>query len=223
MILDKLDALGIRKNTYVIFTSDNGKGLNNGKESILRGDKWWLWEAGIRVPLMIEGPGVSAGSRSSLNTVNYDFLPTFYDIAGGQTSEISHLDGKSILPILEQKDTSHFSQRALYFHYPHLRVSTAHSAIIKGDYKLYTFYETPDKPYLYKLTEDLGEETNLTPQMPEKAQALKKELNDYLGKVNAYFPKENPNADTSVPRFTPEKGMLPVSKKVVATKAKKKK
>ena len=77
MILDKLEEMKIRDNTYIVFTSDNGKGLNNGKDSVLRGDKWWLWEAGIRVPLMIEGPGISAGSRSSLNVVNYDLSTDF--------------------------------------------------------------------------------------------------------------------------------------------------
>ena len=133
------------------------------------------------------------------------------------------MDGKSLKPILEQKESTEFDQRALYFHYPHLRNNTPHSAIIKGDYKLYTFYEIPEKPYLYKLSEDLGEETNLTPQMPERAQALKKELNDYLLRVKAYFPKENPDADTSVPRFTPEKGMPTVKEQMAAAPKKKNK
>lgn len=101
-ILNKLDELGIRDNTYVIFTSDNGKGLNNGENTILRGAKWWLWEGGIRVPFMIEGPGIKPGSRSSMNIVNYDFLPTFYEMAGGNPQELSQLDGKSIMPILKQ-------------------------------------------------------------------------------------------------------------------------
>lgn len=222
MLLDKLEELKIRDNTYIVFTSDNGKGLYNGKDSILRGDKWWLWEAGIRVPLMIEGPGIAGGSRSRMNVVNYDFLPTFYDMAGGSTSKISHLDGKSLMPLLTQKDESGFIQRALYFHYPHLRNNTPHSAIIKGDYKLYTFYEIPDQPYLYKLKNDLGEETNLTLQMPEKAQELKKELNDYLVRVNAYFPKENPTADTSKERFNPDK-MMPALSKIIPLEPKKKK
>jgi arylsulfatase A len=212
-ILNKLDELGIRDNTYVIFTSDNGKGLNNGKETILRGDKWWLWEAGIRVPFMIEGPGIKPGSRSSLNVINYDFLPTFYEIATGNPQEISQLDGKSIMPILTDGKTDSFKERALYFHYPHLRNTTPHSAIIKGDYKLFTFYEIPDKPYLYKLSEDVGEEVNLSPQMPEKAQALKKEMEEYFARVGAYLPKHNPDADQTQERFNPDK-VVPTATKL---------
>lgn len=204
-ILNKLDELGIRENTYVIFTSDNGKGLNNGKNTILRGEKWWLWEGGIRVPFMIEGPGINPGSRSSLNIVNYDFLPTFYEMAGGNPQDLSQLDGKSIMPILKDEKVEPFKNRALFFHYPHLRNTTPHSAIIKGDYKLYTFYEIPEQPYLYKLTQDLGEETNLTPQMPEKAQELKKELEEYFARVGAYLPKPNPDADPNQERFNPDK------------------
>jgi len=216
-ILNKLDELGIRDNTYVIFTSDNGKGLNNGKETILRGEKWWLWEGGVRVPFMIEGPGIKAGSRSSLNIINYDFLPTFFEMAGGNPQELSKLDGRSIMPILKQENTEKFKTRALFFHYPHLRNTTPHSAIIKGDYKLYTFYEIPDKPYLYKLSDDLGEETNLSSQMPEKTEQMKKELEQYFSRVGAYLPKPNPDADQNRERFDPDV-VVPTASKLVGQK-----
>ncbi|MEO0510904.1 MAG: sulfatase [Verrucomicrobiota bacterium] len=223
LILERLEELGIRENTYVIFTSDNGKGLYNGKESILRGDKWWLWEAGIRVPFMIEGPGIQPGSRSSANIVGYDLLPTFYEIAGGKTKELGDIDGSSILSLFTNKQTRAFANRALYFHYPHMRTSTPHSAIIKGDYKLYTFYEIPDQPHLYKLSDDLGEARNLALQMPEKTQDMLGELTTYFDRVGAYFPKPNPNAGPNIQRFDPEKQMPPLSRKVVSTKGKKKK
>ena len=223
-ILRKLDDLGIRNNTYVIFTSDNGKGLNNGKESILRGDKWWLWEAGVRVPFIIEGPGIKAGSRSSQNIINYDLLPTFYNMAGGNVTKLEkEIDGKSLLPIFEQKDTAAFSNRAIYFHYPHVRGSTPHSAIIQGEYKFYTFYENPHEPLLFKLSTDLGEETNLCSQMPEKAQEMKQALNSYLDRVGAYLPKPNPSAKEDIQPFDPEKGMPPLSRYVPEKKERKKK
>ena len=218
LILNKLSELGIRDNTYVIFTSDNGKGLNNGKESILRGEKWWLWEGGIRVPLIIEGPGIKPESRSSMNVVNYDFLPTFYEMAGGKPEDLSELDGRSLLPILKDQESAIFKNRALFFHYPHLRNTTPHSAIIKGEYKLYSFYEIPEKPYLYKLSQDLGEETNLTPQMPEKAAELKKEMEAYFARVGAYLPKPNPDADLSQDRFDPDK-VVPTAAQLGGKKA----
>ncbi|MCH2204380.1 MAG: DUF4976 domain-containing protein [Lentisphaerales bacterium] len=109
------------------------------------------------------------------------------------------------MPILKQEKADSFKDRALFFHYPHLRNTTPHSAVIKGDYKLYTFYEIPEQPYLYKLTKDLGETTNLTPQMPEKAQELQKELAEYFKRVGAYLPKPNPDADQNQERFKPDK------------------
>ncbi|MEM7673469.1 MAG: sulfatase [Verrucomicrobiota bacterium] len=211
LILKRLDELGIRDNTYIVFTSDNGKGLYNGDDGILRGSKWWLWEAGIRVPFIVEGPGVEPQSRNALNIVGYDMLPTFYEIAGGDPKELGDIDGTSILPLLKGENPSSFDSRPLYFHYPHNRTSTPHSAIIKGDYKLLTFYEIPEFPHLFNLSIDLGEETNLADQMPERAEAMLNELNGYLYQYNAYFPKPNPNAD-SRPRFDPESKMPPLSR-----------
>lgn len=206
MLLDHLEKLGITDRTYVVFTSDNGKDLYNGKDSILRGDKWWLWEAGIRVPFIVAGPDIPGATYSSHNIVNYDLLPTFYEMAGGDPASLGdQVDGKSLLPLFRNQDSSSFEDRSVYFHYPHLRNSTAHSAVIKGDYKLYTFYEIPDKPQLFNLSEDLGETDNLASKMPEKAQLLLADLQGYLDRVGAYLPKVNDNADTSKPRFNPDK------------------
>lgn len=212
MLLDHLDQLGIRDNTYIVFTSDNGKGLYNGKDGVLRGDKWWVWEAGVRVPFIVEGPGIAENSRSTINISGYDLLPTFYEMAGADATPLEEtIDGVSILPILTQQDGAEFADRSLYFHYPHLRGATPHSAIIKGEYKLYTFYEIPDRPFLFNLREDLGETTNLAPKMPEKAESLKSELFSYFTKVNAYLPKENPEADTSKRPFNPDRDMPPIA------------
>lgn len=78
-VLAKLEELGIDKNTFVIFTADNGYRSWNESYDPLRGAKWWLWEDGVRVPLIVRGPGVSAASRSTVNVVGYDFLPTIAD------------------------------------------------------------------------------------------------------------------------------------------------
>lgn len=209
MVLKKLDELGISDNTYVVFTSDNGKGLYNGKDRILRGEKWWLWEGGIRVPMSIKGPGIAAGTRSSLNVVGYDFLPTFYDIAGGDVARLENVDGVSIMPIVTGGNVDGFKDRALFFHYPHHRNTTQHSVIIKDNYKLFNFYELPE-PYLYDLKKDIGEVTNIAQQMPEKAQSMKSELDAYLGRVDALLPKPNPNASADYVLFDPAVKVPPV-------------
>ncbi|MEM6911762.1 MAG: sulfatase [Verrucomicrobiota bacterium] len=214
LLLDRLEALRLTDETYVLFTSDNGKNLFNGEESVLRGDKWWLWEAGVRVPFIVAGPGIRPGSRSSLNTANYDLLPTFFEMAGGDHQALeASIDGRSLLPILTGltgEESTAFPERALFFHYPHTRNSTPHSAIVKGDYKLYTFYEIPERPQLFDLSKDLGETTNLAQRMPERAQSLLAELQGYLKRVNAYFPKENPQADPDYQRYDPDKKTPPL-------------
>lgn len=223
MLLKKLEALGIREKTYIVFTSDNGYDVYNDKR-ILRGAKWWLWECGVRVPFMVEGPGIKAGSRCGMNIIGYDLLPTFYAMVGGDVGTLQDIDGKNLLPLFrKQRNTAVFADRPLFFHYPHLRNSTPSSAIIQGEYKLYIFYEIPDQPYLFDLTKDLGEETNLAPKMPERANEMRKALSSYFTSVKAYLPKPNPNADTSLAPFDPDKEMPPASKTRIKKKKDKKK
>ena len=191
MIIDKLKELNIFNNTYVIFTSDNGKGLLHDKR-ILRGSKWSLWEGGIRVPFMIMGPGIDENSRCKENIIGYDLLPTIYELAGGDTNDMPNIDGLSIAPLLLNAENSSFPvNRALYFHYPHYRNNTPQSMIIKGDFKLFKFYEIPNQPYLFNLKNDISEELNLASQMPEKVQELQKNLEQYLNNSKAYLPKPN--------------------------------
>ncbi len=209
MVLKKLEELGISDNTYVVFTSDNGKALYNGSDRILRGGKWWLWEGGIRVPMAVKGPGIAAGSRSSLNVVGYDLMPTFYELAGGNVARLENVDGVSIMPIAKGGNVDGFKDRALFFHYPHHRNTTPASVIIQGHYKLFNFYELP-KPYLYDLKKDIGEVTNITKQMPEKAQQMKSEMDAYHTRIDALLPKPNPNASEDYVLFDPAVKVPPV-------------
>lgn len=161
-VLAKLDELGIAKNTLVVFTADNGYRSGNEAHDPLRGAKWWLWEDGVRVPLIIRGPGIPAGSRSAVNVVGYDFLSTFADFASATTHLSKDVDGTSFKPLLlGQSATESYVNRALYFHYPHYRVSPPCSAIVQGDMKLLHFYEWPNDSFLYNLTTDLGERSNV--------------------------------------------------------------
>jgi len=87
-VLDKIKELGIEDNTYVIVVSDNGYRheelqLTPDLKQPLHARKWWLWDGGIRVPMIVKGPGIKPGSVFNGNVVNYDFLPTFVDWAGG--------------------------------------------------------------------------------------------------------------------------------------------
>lgn len=204
MILNTIDNLGIASNTYVIFTSDNGyHNWNNGADP-LRGGKWWNWDGGLRVPMIVRGPGIKPLSRSEVNVVGYDFLPTFADLAGASASLPKAVDGVSFKPLLlNQPVSQNYINRPIYFHYPHYRNSTPSSAIVIGQKKLLHFYELPGKYFQYDLNNDLGEKKNIAATYPEEAEQMDKQLMDELNSVGAYFPKPNTNANINAKVYDP--------------------
>jgi len=219
IMLKRLDELGLSDNTYVIFTADNGFYRYNAGNEILRGSKWWLWEGGIRVPFIVRGPGIKAGTRCAANIVNYDYLPTFVDMAGGQPEALADVDGISFKPLLSNpKNVEAYNGRDLYFHYPHPRTSTMHSGIIRDNYKLLYFYEQPGKLYLYDLSTDIGESKNIAQAKPEKAAQMYKDLNAYFDSIGAYLPKPNPNAAKDYVAYDPDRDTPPVGQGAMTTK-----
>jgi arylsulfatase A-like enzyme len=100
-VVGKLRNLGALDNTYVVFTSDNG--FHHGEHRINAG-KERPYEESIRMPLLVRGPGVRAGTTTNRLTLNTDFLPTFTDFAGVTTPE--YVDGRSLRPVLEGTATS---------------------------------------------------------------------------------------------------------------------
>jgi N-acetylglucosamine-6-sulfatase len=94
-VLDKLEALGEMSNTYVIFTSDNG--FLQGSHRFVRG-KDAPYEESIRVPLIVRGPNIRAGSTSDSFVLNNDFAPTLLELAG--VAIPASVDGRSIVPLL---------------------------------------------------------------------------------------------------------------------------
>jgi len=199
-VLDKIRELGIEDNTYVILTSDNGYRDEEleitGLKQPLHGAKWWVWDGGIRVPMIVKGPGIKPGTVFKGNVVNYDFLPTFVDWAGGDSGKLQNIDGVSLADYMAgEKPDKAFLNRNLYFHYPHYRTSVPHSAVISGKYKVLHFYEFPDIPMLFDLSKDPGEVSNIAKQHPEIQKKLYDEMMGYLKEVGARFPKVNPNYD----------------------------
>ncbi|MEM6654840.1 MAG: sulfatase, partial [Planctomycetota bacterium] len=163
MVLDEVDNLGIADNTYVVFTSDNGMGRNLGN-NYLRGAKWWLWDAALRVPMIVRGPDIPAGTRTDTNVVQYDYMPTFVDWAGGDLESLpDDIDGVSLRGLMENPEVDpDYEGRSLYFHYPHTRNSTPQSAVVKGTEKLIIFYEDTDKLYYFDTSVDPFESFNIS-------------------------------------------------------------
>lgn len=193
-VLDKIKELGIEDNTYVVLTSDNGyrheffPNLNQP----FHGAKWWVWQGGIRVPMIIKGPGIKAGSVNNDNVVNYDLLPTFIDWAGGDPKKLKDIDGVSLAnSVLDKKTSKGFKDRYLYFHWPHYRTSMPHSAIVSGSKKVMYFYDKPEIPMLFDLSNDEGEVNNIAAQYPEEHQKLLDEMMRYFQEVGARLPESN--------------------------------
>jgi arylsulfatase A-like enzyme len=197
ILLKKIKELGIEDNTYIIYMSDNGSvpnipGAKKYKKSYnypLSRGKWDALEGGVRIPLIISGPGIKHGSESATPVSGTDLLPTLIDLAGNKKSKLTEIDGGSFAPILLNKNNEQI-QRAvdgIFFHVPYkngIALKRPHSAVRKGDYKLVKFQD--DKSILlFNLIKDKMEQINLATQKPKKAKELEKILDNYLIEVHA--------------------------------------
>jgi arylsulfatase A len=201
-ILSHLDKLGLSRDTVVIVYSDNG-GADTKRisQAPMRGGKGWLYEGGIRVPLIVRWPSVIAeGSSSSALISSSDFFPTFAEILGDRADpDKENLDGKSMLGVLKGKNID--NSRALFWHFPHYHGSGMKpaGAVRLGNYKLIEWYErnscdnsTPLE--LYDLSNDPGEKQNLAQAQAEKSAELLHRLRDWRKQIGAQMPSLNPDS-----------------------------
>ena len=195
MIMDQIEKLGIGGHTYLIYMSDNGAGGNRG---VLRGGKGSLWEGGIRVPLIIQGPGIEPNTLCHERVVGFDLFPTLCELGGVSQPLPAGIEGGSITSLLfGSKGAVERPYGELVFHFPHYQSADGpHSAIVQGDLKLIKFYETDDVR-LYDLVNDIGEQNDLSKDMGEKAMHLRERLEQYLDSVDAQMPVPNPNYGTN--------------------------
>jgi arylsulfatase A-like enzyme len=190
-VLRALDNLGLEGNTAVFFMSDNG-GLATSEGSPtsnlpLRGGKGWLYEGGIREPLLIKWPGVTApGSVCDTPVISTDFYPTILDIAGLPARPGQHRDGVSLVPLLRQ--TGEVPDRELYWHYPHYSNQGGFpgGAIRHGDWKLIERFED-GRVHLYNLADDVGERHDLADRHPDRVAGLRSQLHGWYRDVGARF------------------------------------
>ena len=213
LVMNKLKELKLDKNTIVIFTSDNG-GVSSGDAFAtsclpLRGGKGRQWEGGIRQPYYIVAPGVTEpGSISSQFSTGTDFFPTLLELAGLKPLPTHHIDGISLVPALRGE----FSERVLYWHYPHYgnQGGEPSSIIRDGDHKLIRYYEDGHEE-LYNVKKDISETNDLAATHPELVKKLSVKLTTHLIEVGAKIPKPDP-------RFNAEKKVQQI--KILHTKKK---
>jgi arylsulfatase A-like enzyme len=188
-ILDTLDDLQLSQRTLVIFTSDNGAFDGVADNRPLRAAKGYLYEGGIRVPLIIRWPSkLQPGARCSEPVISMDFYPTILEAVGLTSDPEIPLDGKSLLPLFEP--TRQWSRSTLYFHYPNYAFHGRNrlgSAIRHGHHKLIERFDDGSVE-LYDLKQDLGEKNNLAVERPELAAELRAKLHAWRHASGAAMP-----------------------------------
>jgi arylsulfatase A-like enzyme len=196
-VLNALDKSNQANDTVVIFMSDNG-GLSTSEghptsNLPLRAGKGWLYEGGVREPMMIKWPGVTKpGSLCGETVISTDFYPTMLEMAGLPLKPKQHIDGVTLVPLLKGKKS--LPRKAVFWHYPHYgnQGGSPGGAVLAGDYKLIEFYED-NRLELYNLKKDIGEKNNLADKMPRKAAELHKMLTAWRKDVDAQMPTPNPD------------------------------
>ena len=210
-ITAKLKQLGLDDNTIVIFFSDNGgmaaMNVGNPKRIVpeqninkaystsclpLRGAKGWLYEGGIRVPLIVKWPGKGqTNAVCSTPVSSIDFFPTIMSMVGLEELTGEDKEGVNISPLLLGDP---IKARSIYWHFPHYSNHGMHSpggAIRSGRYKLLEYFEN-GTVQLFDLENDLGEQNDLSKTHPKKSEELRKDLEDWRKKVRAKMMKTNP-------------------------------
>ncbi|MBW3596125.1 MAG: sulfatase [Planctomycetes bacterium] len=195
-VLDKLDELGLSDSTAVFFMSDNG-GLSTSEGSPtsnlpLRGGKGWLYEGGIREPLLVRCPGVTKpGATCSVPVVSTDFYPTILDLAGVPLQPEDHQDGVSLAPLLRGGDQ--LDREAIFWHYPHYsnQGGVPGAAVRAGDWKLIERFED-GRVHLYNLAEDIGEQHDMAADHPDRVADLRNRLHRWYKEVDAKFLRAKP-------------------------------
>jgi len=194
-VMDYLTNANQRENTIVVFFSDNG-GLctlrNPGPTSNLplRSGKGWLYEGGIRVPMIVAGVlGSKPGTTCQVPLVSTDLYPTLLALANVPCDMQQAQDGADLSHVI-QGIAGQSEPAAIYWHYPHYHGSTwtPGAAIRSGDWKLIHFYESGVSE-LYNLKTDPGEQSNLAQQQPQTATKLLANLQAWQDRMGAKIPK----------------------------------
>ena len=200
-LMDYLDKEGIADDTYILFLSDNGGlslspqrgGQAQTQNFPLKQGKGSLYEGGIRIPMLVAGPGIAPASTSKQYIGIDDIFPTLMEFAGQKKYKtIQKVDGKSIVPFLHDPSKID-SEKVLLWHYPNnwtninLKGISWGTALRKGDWKLIYFHKYGTLE-LYNLSNDISEEHDLSAKYPEKLKALAQLMTKELKSKNALMP-----------------------------------
>lgn len=187
-LMQKLEELGLRENTIVVYQSDNGYSTEErahyggGNAGVYRGSKFSLFEGGIRVPAAISWPAkFKENEVRGQISVNADWMPTLAELCGIELDS-SDLDGKSLVPIINNPEHKSLHEEFCW-------KNGKSWAARNGDWKLLAYpyvrdevFEDKDSLFLVNLVEDPGEMTNLAEKYPDKVAELKNQYLTWLEK-----------------------------------------
>ncbi len=197
-VMQTLSQTGLAENTIVIFTSDNG-GVSSGdgystSNLPLRGGKGRQWEGGIREPFYIRFPaGIKPDTTCAVPVTGADFYPTIMELCGLSPKPDQHVDGVSLVPLVEGNS---IDPRPLYWHYPHYdnQGGEPSSLYRDGDWKLIHYYED-DRNELYNLAADPGETSDLSLTHSVRTHEMANQLDKWLRSVGGKFPEPDSRFD----------------------------
>ena len=170
MVLDKLKGLGLHKNTFVIFSSDNGGGASNKP---LQGGKAKMWEGGIRVPGIARWPGkIPAGKENQTPIIGSDLFSTILGIMDIPLPDDRTIDGVNIMPLFSGLPITR--KIPLYWR-NHLARTEIHVALRDGDWKILGNAQL-DTFELYNIAKDWQEKEEVSTKFPDKLKSMKKTL-----------------------------------------------
>jgi arylsulfatase A-like enzyme len=194
-LLDAVKESGREGETIVMFTSDNGgvstsEGSPTCNSPLVEG-KGWMYDGGVRVPLIVKWPGKArAGSVCHVPVTSPDFYPTVLEAVGQPKMPKQHVDGESFAPLL--RETGSLSRDCIYWHYPHYgnQGGTPGCSVRCGNWKLIEFFED-GRLELYNLKEDISEAKNRVKDEPEVARRLHEKLVAWRTSVGGKMPEKN--------------------------------
>ena len=197
-VLAGLKRLGLTENTVVFFMSDNG-GLSTSEghptsNLPLRGGKGWMYEGGIREPMIVRWPGVTTpGSVCKHVVTSTDFYPTILEILDLKPRPDQHRDGMSFVSLLQGGTRD---RGPVLWHYPHYgnQGGAPGGAIRQGRWKLIEWYED-SRLELFDLESDIGEIRDLVDEQPERVRAMRDTLHKMLKETGAVMPARNERYD----------------------------
>lgn len=200
--LDKIKSLGLDDSTYVFFLSDNGgrnsipgqKGKTLDRNDPLRDGKGSLYEGGIRVPFIVQGPGVKAASVSDVPVTGLDIFPTIARLSGYRGNLPDSLDGGSITDLLFNGGRGQVKRSKPFLMFHQAVARAAESALIQGDYKLVKTWKK-NQIELFNLSQSPSEEKDLSESQPHKTAELHKLMVGFLDEVKAETRKTGSKAE----------------------------